>query len=153
MTVNPAYIIQKGLEKSGFREKNRELHVQLWRYDQIKGNALEELRTEEISFNGTIYIDGYYVRFGWRKHREAKLGRNLSRREWRHLRNKVIWVVTTEDKVILGFEITDREPNYVQRIPLMGRVNRRLGEDEIKKVVSDEDWAIINSVKAVLPNA
>jgi len=28
-----------------------------------------------------------------------------------------------------------------------------LREEEIKKVVSDEDWAIINSVKAVLPNA
>ena len=62
----------------------------LWRYDQIRGKiALEELRTEEISFNGTIYIDGYYIKFGWRTYLEAKLGRKLSRREWRHLRNKV----------------------------------------------------------------
>jgi hypothetical protein len=69
------------------------------------------------------------------------------------LRNKVIWVVATEDKVVVDFEITDREPSYVQLIPLLSRIKKRLGEDEIKKVVSDEDWAIINSVKVVLPNA
>ena len=62
-------------------------------------------------------------------------------------------VVATEDKVMVDFEITNREPSYVQLIPLLSRIKKRLGEDEIKKVVSDEDWAIINSVKAVLPNA
>ena len=92
-----------------------------------------------------------YIRFGWRTYLEAKLGRNLSRREWRHLRNK--GVVATEDKVVVDVEITDREPSYVQLIPLLSRIKKRLGEDEIKKVVSDEDWAIINSVKVVLPNA
>ena len=126
----------------------------LWRYDQIKGKiALEELRTEEIDFNGTIYIDGYYIKFGWKKLFEAKLGKKLSRREWRQIRNKVIWVVATEEKVILDFEITDRQPSYVQLIPLLSRIKERLGEEEIKKVVSDEDFAIIDSVKAVLPNA
>ena len=73
-----------------------------------------------------------YVRFGWRKHLEAKLGKNLSRREWRHLRNKVIWVVATEDKVVVDFEITDRQPSYVQLIPLLSRIKKRLREDEIK---------------------
>jgi hypothetical protein len=46
------------------------------------------------------------------------------------LRNKE--VVATEDEVILDFEITDREPNYVQLIPLLSRIKKRLGEDEIK---------------------
>ena len=32
------------------------------------------------------------------------------------MRNKVIWVVATEDKVVVDFEITDREPSYVQLI-------------------------------------
>jgi hypothetical protein len=71
----------------------------------------------------------------------------------RHLRNKVIWVTATEDKVILDFEITDREPSYIQLIPLLSRIKDRLGEEEIEKVVSDEDWALIDSVKAVLPRA
>jgi hypothetical protein len=39
-------------------------------------------------------------------------------------------VVATEDEV--DFEITDREPSYVQLIPLLSRIKKRLGEDEIK---------------------
>jgi hypothetical protein len=115
--------------------------------------ALEEIRTEEIDFSGTIHIDGYYIKCGWRKYFEEQLGRELNRREWRHIRNKVIWVVATEDKVILDFEITEREPSYVQLIPLLSRIKNRLGEENIKKVVSDEDFAIIDSVKAVFPRA
>jgi uncharacterized protein YbcC (UPF0753/DUF2309 family) len=55
--------------------------------------------------------------------------------------------------VILDFEITDREPSYFQLIPLLTRVKDRLGEANIKRVASDEDWAIIDSVILVLPNA
>jgi len=32
---------------------------------------------------------------GWRKYLEGKLGSKLNRREWRHLRNGVIWVYST----------------------------------------------------------
>ena len=46
------------------------------------------------------------------------------------LRNK--GVVATEDKVVVDFEITDREPSYVQLIPLLSRIKKRLREDEIK---------------------
>ena len=45
------------------------------------------------------------------------------------LRNKVIWVVATEDKVVVDFEITDREPSYVQLIPLLSRIKERLREE------------------------
>ena len=124
----------------------------LWRYDQLKGRvALEKLRTEEVNFNGTLHLDGYYIKCGWRKYLEGKLGRELNRREWRHLRNKVIWVCSTQDKVILNFELTDLEPSFIQLIPLLSRIKERLGEGEIKKVVSAKDWVIIGSVKAVLP--
>jgi hypothetical protein len=124
----------------------------LWRYDQLKGKvALEKLRTEEVNFNGTLHLDGYYIKCGWRKYLEEKLGRELRRREWRRLRNKVIWVCSTEEKVILDFELTGLEPSFFQLIPLLSRIKERLGEGEIKKVVSDEDWAILGSVKAVLP--
>lgn len=126
----------------------------LWRYDQKRGEAaLEELQTEEVDFRGTIHIDGYYIKCGWRRYFEEQLGRELNRREWRHMRNKVIWVIATEDKVILDFEITEREPNYIQLIPLLSRIKNRLGEEKIEKVVSDEDFAIIDSVRAVLPRA
>ena len=67
------------------------------------------------------------------------------------MRNKGI--VATEDKVVVDFEITDREPSYVQLIPLLSKIKKRLREEEIKKVVSAKGWAIIGSVKAVLPNA
>jgi len=126
----------------------------LWRYDQVRGRiALERLQSEEVKFNGTLHIDGYYIKCGWRKYLEDRIGRDLTRREWRHMRNKVIWVVATEDKIVLDFEITCREPNYIQLIPLLSRVKDRLGEEKIEKVVSDEDFAIIDSVKAVLPRA
>ena len=46
------------------------------------------------------------------------------------MRNK--GVVATEDKVVVDFEITDRDPSYVQLIPLLSRIKKRLGEDEIK---------------------
>ena len=41
-------------------------------------------------------------------------------------------VIATEDKVVVDFEITHREPSYVQLIPLLSRIKKRLGEDEIK---------------------
>jgi hypothetical protein len=95
------------------------------------------LRAEEIKFDGTLHIDGYYIKTGWKKFLEKQLGKELDRKKWRYLRNKVIWTVSTEEKVILDFEITDREPSYFQLIPLLTRVKDRLGEANIKRVASD----------------
>jgi hypothetical protein len=126
----------------------------LWKYEQGNGTvSIEELRKTDVDFDGTIHCDGYWIKEGWRKFIEMQLGRELSNKEWKKLRYKVIYVIATNDKVILDFEITDIQPSYISIIPLFSRVKIRLGEDNIKKVVSDEDSAIIGAVNSVLPDA
>jgi len=126
----------------------------LWKYEQNEGvKSYGELVKLEVDFDGTIYIDGYWVKEGWRKFIEAQLGRELTTREWKRLRYKIIYAIATEDKVILDFQITNINPSYLELIPLFNRIKRRLSEEQIKRVVSDEDSAIIDGVKLVLPNA
>lgn len=43
-------------------------------------------------------------------------------------------------------------PCYLELIPLLKRIQNRIPEEEILKFVSDEDNAIIGSVKSVFPN-
>lgn len=124
----------------------------LWRYDQQKGKAsLEKLRNTDVQFDGTIYCDGYWIKDGWKKYVEKKLGKELDEKEWKKLRHKVIYVAATSDKVILDFQITDPKPPYFALIPLFSRIKERLGGENIKKIVSDEESAIINAVNSVLP--
>jgi hypothetical protein len=126
----------------------------LWKYEQNRGKvSLDELQSTDVSFNGTIHCDGYWVKDGWRKFVEEGLGRELTDKEWKLLRYKVIYVIATSDKVILDFVITDVQPSFISLIPLFSRVKNRLGEENIKRVVSDEEWAIIDAVTHVLPNA
>jgi hypothetical protein len=124
----------------------------LWKYEQIRGRiSAEELTSQEINFNGVLYIDGYWVKTGWRKYIEAQLGRKFTNREWKIFRYKVIYVVATEDKVILDFQITNRMPSFIELVPLMNRIKNRLPEEDILKIVSDEDNAIIGAVPHVFP--
>ena len=126
----------------------------LWKYEQERGKtSLEDLQNTEIQFNGTIHCDGYWVKDGWRKFVEKRLGRELTHREWKKLRYKVIYVIATDDKVTLDFVITDIQPSFLSLIPLFSRVKNRLGEENIKRIVSDEDSAIIDAVKRILPDA
>lgn len=126
----------------------------LWKYEQTRGPiSLEELKNTDIDFNGTLHCDGYWAKDGWRKFVEKHLGGELTDKEWKKLRYKVIYVIATDDKVILDFEITDINPSYISLIPLFSRVKRRFGEENIKKVVSDKESAIIDVVNCVLPNA
>ena len=126
----------------------------VWKYDQKEGKlAYVEMTDQDVTFNGTLHIDGYWVKAGWRKFVEAKLGRELTKKEWKLLRYQVIYVVATEDKVILDFEITDINPSSFELIPLLNRIKAHVGEEKIKKVVSDEEKAIINSVKLIFPKA
>jgi len=126
----------------------------LWKYEQSEGaKSYEELHEVEVVFNGTLFIDGYWVKDGWKKFVEEKLCRELTIREWKKLRYKVIYVIATEDKVVLDFQITNIMPSYIELIPLINRIKNRLSEETIKKVVSDEDSAIIGAVRLVLPNA
>jgi hypothetical protein len=62
------------------------------------------------------------------------------------LRYKVIYVVATEDKVVLDFIITNINPSYLELIPLLDRIKDRIPEEKLLKIVSDEDYAIIGAV-------
>lgn len=126
----------------------------LWSYEQKKGKiSAQELLDQEINFNGTLHIDGYWVKSGWRKYIEGQLGKTLTNREWKKLRYKSIYVVATEDKVVLDFIITNTMPNYLELIPLLDQIKDRIPEKEILKIVSDEESAIINAVSTVFPDA
>ena len=84
----------------------------LWAYEQKQGRiSANELIDQEINFNGALHIDGYWVKSGWRKYIECQLGKKLTNREWKKLRYKSIYVVATEDKVVLDFMITNINPN------------------------------------------
>ena len=125
----------------------------LWAYEQKQGKiSAHELLDQEINFNGTLYIDGYWVKSGWRKYIECQLGKKLTNREWKKLRYKSIYVVATEDKVVLDFIITDTMPSYLELIPLLNRIKDRIPEEEILKIVSDEENAIIKAVSTVFPD-
>ncbi|MFO7791465.1 MAG: hypothetical protein R6W73_00600 [Candidatus Saliniplasma sp.] len=125
----------------------------LWKYDQEKGSiSLEKLRNTNVQFDGTIYCDGYWVKNGWRKFLEKSRGREFDESEWKRVRYKSIYVVATSDKVVLDFAITERRPPYFVLIPLFSRIKKRFDRNSIKKIVSDEDSAIINAVSNVLPD-
>lgn len=126
-----------------------------WKYEQKEGKqSLEKLRDTDVSFNGTLHIDGFWTICGWRKFVEEAQGQEFSDRDWKRFkRQKVIYVVATDDKVILDFIITNPKPPSFCLYPLLNRIKERLGEENIEKVVSDEDKAIIGAVNTILPNA
>jgi hypothetical protein len=125
----------------------------LWIYEQKQGKiSAQELLNQEINFNGTLHIDGYYVKSGWRKYIEAQLGKEFTNKKWKKIRNKVIYVIATEDKVVLDFQITNYSPIYLELIPLLKRVKNRIPEEDLLKIVSDEEYAISMAVKSVFPN-
>lgn len=124
----------------------------LWKYEQKGGKiAAQELAKQEINFDGTLYIDGYFVKVGWRKFIEAQIRRKFTDTEWKMMRYKVIYVVATKDKVVLDFEITNNKPSHIELIPLLKRIKDRIPEAQLIKIVSDEDDAIIGAVRVVFP--
>lgn len=126
----------------------------LWKYEQKQGEiSLEKLRNTKVPFDGTLYIDGYWVKDGWRKFVEKELGRKLTDRQWKRERHKIIYVVSTKDYVVLDFEITEYQVPYFSITPMLKRIKSRFGEENIKRVVSDEDFTIVNAVKAIFPKA
>jgi hypothetical protein len=47
------------------REPRAPCPATLWKFDQLKGKiVLKKLRAEEIKFDGTLHIDGYYIKIG-----------------------------------------------------------------------------------------
>jgi hypothetical protein len=126
----------------------------LWIYEQKQAElSKQELLDQKIYFDGTLYVDGDWTKAGWKKRLEELIGKKLSKKEWKKLRHKSVCVVATKEKVILDFEITDSLPDAKALISLMERIKSRFPEGKIKRIVSDEDNAIIEAVKTVFPEA
>jgi len=124
----------------------------LWLHEQKQAAvSKQELLDQSPDFDGTLYIDGDWVKKGWKKKFETLIGREITIKEWKKMRYQSVYVIATKEKVILDFEITDRLPTIEALIPLLMRIKNRFPEDKIQKIVSDEDKAIIGAVKSVFP--
>ena len=124
----------------------------LWLHEQKQAAvSKQELLDQSPDFDGTLYIDGDWVKKGWKKKFETLIGREITLKEWKKMRYQSVYVIATKEKVILDFEITDRLPTIEALIPLLIRIKNRFPEGKIQKIVSDEDKAIIGAVKSVFP--
>lgn len=124
----------------------------LWKYEQHHGEvALEILRRRMVPYNGTLYIDGYWVKKGGRKALEDFLGLKLSKSSWKRVRYVALYVVSTEEKVIVDFEITPSRPKADDLKPLLKRLKKRFKTNPITRMVSDEERAIIDAIQNVFP--
>jgi len=124
----------------------------LWLHEQKQAAiSKHELLDQNPGFDGTLYIDGDWIKKGWKKKFEALIGREITLKEWKKMRYQSVYVIATKEKVILDFEVTDRLPTIEVLIPLLMRIKNRLPEGKIQKIVSDEDKAIIGAVKSVFP--
>ena len=124
----------------------------LWLHEQKQAAvSKQELLDQSPDFDGTLYIDGDWVKKGWKKKFETLIGREITLKEWKKMRYQSVYVIATKEKLILDFEITDRLPTIEALIPLLMRIKNRFPEGKIQKIVSDEDKAIIGAVKSVFP--
>jgi hypothetical protein len=124
----------------------------LWLHEQKQAAvSKQELLDLSPDFDGTLYIDGDWVKKGWKKKFETLIGREITLKEWKKMRYQSVYVIATKEKVILDFEITNRLPTIEALIPLLIRIKNRFPECKIQKIVSDEDKAIIGAVKSVFP--
>ena len=124
----------------------------LWLHEQKQAEfSKQELLDQNTDFDGTLYVDGDWIKKGWKKKFETLIGREVTVKEWKKMRYKSVYVVATKEKVILDFEVTDRLPPIEALIPLFIRIKNRFPEGKIQKIVSDEDKAIIGAVKSVFP--
>jgi hypothetical protein len=124
----------------------------LWLHEQKQASvSKQELLDLGSDFDGTLYIDGDWVKIGWKNKLETRIGRGITSKEWKKMRYRSVYTIATKEKVILDFEITDRLPTIEALIPLLTRIKNRFPEGKIKKIVSDEDKAIIGAVKIVFP--
>jgi hypothetical protein len=124
----------------------------LWLYEQKQAElSKQELLDQKVGFDKTLYVDGDWIKKGWKTKFETLLGREISEKEWKKMRYQSVYVIATKEKVILDFEVTDRLPTIEALMPLFMRIKNRFPEGKIQKIVSDEDKAIIGAVKRVFP--
>jgi hypothetical protein len=123
-----------------------------WLFEQKQAElSKQELLSQNIGFDGTLYIDGKWIKRCGKKKLEDLLGKELSKKEWNKIRYKSVYVVATKEKVILDFEITKNLPKSEDLLPLLIRIKNRFPESTIQKIVSDEDKAITKAIKTVFP--
>jgi hypothetical protein len=123
-----------------------------WLFEQKQAElSKQELLSQNIGFDGTLYIDGKWIKRCGKKKLEDLLGKELSKKEWNKIRYKSVYVVATKEKVILDFEITKNLPKSEDLLPLLLRIKNRFPESTIQKIVSDEDKAITKAIKTVFP--
>jgi hypothetical protein len=126
----------------------------LWLYEQKQAElSKQELLDQKVGFDETLYVDGDWIKKGWKKKFETLIGRELTIKEWKKMRYQSVYVIATKEKVILDFEITDRLPTIEALLPLFIRTKNRFPKGKIQKIVSDEDKAIIGAVKSIFPEA
>ncbi|AKB74755.1 hypothetical protein MSLAZ_1494 [Methanosarcina lacustris Z-7289] len=65
-----------------------------------------------------MYVDGDWIKKGWKTKFETLLGREISEKEWKKMRYQSVYVVATEEKVVLDLEVTDRLPTIKALMPL-----------------------------------
>ncbi|MDR7665812.1 transposase [Methanosarcina sp. Z-7115] len=124
----------------------------LWLYEQKQAAiSRQELSDQNTDFDETLYVDGDWIKKGWKKKFETLIGRELTIKEWKKMRYQYVYVIATKEKVILDFEITDRLPTIEALLPFFIRTKNRFPEGKIQKIISDEDKAIIGAVKSVFP--
>ncbi|WP_048125863.1 hypothetical protein [Methanosarcina lacustris] len=91
----------------------------LWLYEQKQAElSKQELLDQKVGFDETLYVDGDWIKKGWKTKFETLLGREISEKEWKKMRYQSVYVVATEEKVVLDLEVTDRLPTIKALMPL-----------------------------------
>lgn len=91
----------------------------------------QEHLDQNAGFDGTLYVDGDWIKKGWKKEFETLIGREITVKEWKKMRYKSVYIIVTKEKVILDFEVTDRLPTIEALIPLFIRIKNRFPEGKI----------------------
>jgi hypothetical protein len=81
-----------------------------------------------------LYVDGDWIKKGWKTKFEILLRREISEKEWKKMRYQSVYVIATKEKVILDFEVTDRLTTIEALILLFLRIKNRFPEGKIQKI-------------------
>ncbi|KKH45845.1 hypothetical protein [Methanosarcina sp. 1.H.A.2.2] len=58
----------------------------LWLYEQkLAELSKQELLDQKVAFRETLYVDGDWIKKGWKKKFENLLGREISKKEWKKM--------------------------------------------------------------------
>jgi len=70
----------------------------LWLHEQKQAAvSKQELLDQSPDFDGTLYIDGDWVKKGWKKEFETLIGREITLKEWKKMRYQSVYVIATKE--------------------------------------------------------